>query len=532
MASTHPEQAERKHFLESTADSPDAFSLLSFDDSVTDKVNESLHTLGTQSLLRGVIPQGVRWNIHYSRQQLWGTISGACAFPKRSLFRTLKYLAIHFLAFVVLLIILTYIYFPSYTILPRHYEVLKQQVETTTRPGRGNPAHQKVFIATSLFDPGGKLAGGPWADNVLRLIDLLGPDNTFLSIYENDAGQEAQAALSRLEQRVLCNHSLVFQEHLGLEGLPSVTVPDGTTRVKRITYLAEVRNKALQPLDSAEEVFDKILYLNDVFFNPIDALQLLFSTNLNEKGHADYRAACAVDFINPFKFYDTFATRDLDGWGVGVPFFPWFAYSGDRRHRTYSDVVKGRDTVRVKACWGGMVAFDARFFQRRPPEDLIPLTAGKESPSNLTAPYRFRAEQDLFWDASECCLIHADIQSPDPDNTGIYMNPFVRCAYDQRTLSWLGFTRRFERLYTPIHVMVDLLVSFPRHNPRRAEKPWQHVEEKIWVASDTMLSGGSFGVVRRIASHSGFCGRRKLPVMKEVLGFQERNYEFVPIPST
>ena len=535
MASTHLKKAERRQFLEFRADSSDASSLHSFDGGITDRIDESLiqqHISKAQLSLRSLLAQDVCWKIRYSKQQLWGTISGAYAIPRRSLFRTLKYLAIHVLIFLGLLIVVTYIYFPSYTVLPQHYEVLKQQVEATQRPGRGNPTHQKVFIAVSLFDPGGSLAGGAWADNVLRLVDLLGPDKTFLSIYENDAGQEAQDALLALEQRVPCNHSLVFQEHLGLEGLPNVTVPDGTTRVKRITYLAEVRNKALRPLDTAEEVFDKVLYLNDVFFNPVDALQLLFSTNLNEQGHTDYRAACAVDFINPFKFYDTFATRDLDGWGVGVPFFPWFAYSGDRRHRSYSDVVKGKNAVRVKSCWGGMVAFDARFFQRRPPGTLVPVTAGEESPGNLTAPHRFRAEQDLFWDASECCLIHADIQNPDPDNTGIYMNPYVRCAYDQSTLSWLWFTRRFERLYTPIHIMVDFLISFPRYNPRRAEKPWQHVEESIWVANHTMLSGGSFSVIPRIAGHSGFCGRRKLPVMKEVFGARERHYEFVPIPSS
>jgi hypothetical protein len=66
------------------------------------------------------------------------------------------------------------------------------------------------------------------------------------------------------------------------------------SEVKRLTYLAEVRNRALWPLDNpslhADEAtgramnytnsrFDRILFIDDVYFDPVDALQLLFSTN-------------------------------------------------------------------------------------------------------------------------------------------------------------------------------------------------------------------------------------------------------------
>jgi Cryptococcal mannosyltransferase 1 len=427
-------------------------------------------------------------------------------------------------------ILLAYTFAPSYTTLPAHYEILKQRAAASTEPGRGNPNGQKVFIASSLFDPGGQLLSGAWADNVLHLIDLLGPENTYLSIYENDSGPEAQLALAGFSAQVPCNKSLVFEEHLSPEGLPTVVVPDGSTRVKRIAYLAEVRNKALKPLDAGTVRFDRVLYLNDVFFDPVDALELLFSTNVDENGQATYRAACAVDFINPFKFYDTFATRDLGGWGMGVPFFPWFSYGGDSR--SHSDVLQGKDAVRVRSCWGGMVAFDARFFQRQSISELVPQTVGSESPSNLTAPYRFRAEKDLFWDASECCLIHADIQDVNSEDTGIYMNPFVRCAYDKQTHSWLWFTRRFERLYTPIHFLADIVASLPRLNLRRAGRPWQQVEEEVWIPDYESATGGSFQTVSRVANHASFCGRRKLSVMKQHFTASEKKYEFIPMPGS
>lgn len=445
---------------------------------------------------------------------------------RRSLVRNFTICAYALLAALLAITVVGGTFFPSYTVPPQHYIDLRDRVTLAHGQG-GNIGNKKVFIAASLYDPGGKLTGGRWAENVLQLIDLLGPDNTYLSIYENDSGVGGKDALDGFRERVPCDNNLVFEDHLGWDNLPHVTIPDGTERVNRIEYLASVRNRALEPLQTAQVKYDKVLYLNDVFFDPIDVLQLLFSTN-NE----DYRAACAVDFINPFKFYDTFATRDLGGYSVGIPFFPWFAYGGDSR--SHQDVVQGKDAVRVRSCWGGMVAFDARFFQPQPDPSMVPETAGLLGPGNISAPYEFRAEKDTYWDASECCLIQADIQSPDPEDPGIYMNPFVRVSYDPRTLSWLWFTRRFETLYTPVHFLLDIVVGFPKFNPRRGEQPWEQVEETVWVANSSMVEGGSFELVPRLASHSGFCGRRALPVMKEHFSNGEdgvKNYEGIPIPA-
>ena len=455
-------------------------------------------------------------------------ISRICSCSLRSFYRKLALILYAFIATILTVVVVGGIFFPGYTHPPPHYETLRKLAADSDAPGRANIHHEKVYIAASIFDKGGKLANGPWAENVLALIDLLGPENTFLSIYVNDAGPEAKEALEILEKRVPCEHALVFEEHLGLDQVPHVTLPDGSDRVKRIDYLAEVRNRALRPLDTLETRFDKLLYMNDVVFHPVEAANLLFSTHATSSGRAEYRAACAVDFINPFKFYDTFATRDMEGFRMGIPFYPWFSAGGSEQ--THQDVLDGIDSVRVRSCWGGMVAFDAQFFQKPPEGRYEKITAGNQSPSNLTAPYHFRAEQDLFWDASECCLIQADIQNPETGNSEIYMNPFIRVAYDTRTLSWLGFTRRFERLYTPVHFLLDIMVSAPRYNPRRDEEPWQRVEETVWVRDDNFELGGSFQRVTRIASHAGFCGMRKLSVIKENITEGERNWETLPVP--
>ena len=44
-------------------------------------------------------------------------------------------------------------------------------------------------------------------------------------------------------------------------------------KIKRIAFLAEVSNRTLQPLRNGSVTFKKLLYLNNVMFNPIDAVQ-------------------------------------------------------------------------------------------------------------------------------------------------------------------------------------------------------------------------------------------------------------------
>ncbi|KAL9639648.1 MAG: hypothetical protein Q9164_000804 [Protoblastenia rupestris] len=412
---------------------------------------------------------------------------------------------------------LTAVFRPSYTDPPKHYHKLRKSVEASRDHGRANPENQKIFIASSIYDEGGHLLGGAWGESVLQLIDILGRENVYLSIYENESGPNAQVATTVFEQRVQCKHSLVYDTAFTVDDVPHIMLPDGSERVKRIAYLAEVRNRALLPLQEEQSTvqYDRILYLNDVIFDPIEATQLLLATNIDEHGLASYRAACAVDFINPFKFYDTFATRDFEGYSMGVPFFPWFTGSGQGISRL--DVRHGRDAVRVKSCWGGMVAFDAKPFQ-------------------ASKPLRFRASPDLFWESSECCLIHADLMNQamvdkDDDSPGIFMNPFVRVAYSQWTLGWLHFTRRFERLYIIPHSIVNHLVGLPWLNPRRTEEYGTQVEETVWVPDSSSKHGGSFQKQPRETKGDGFCGFRTLQLIKETQREGEKNWETMPVPS-
>jgi hypothetical protein len=131
---------------------------------------------------------------------------------------------------------------------------------------------------------------------------------------------------------------------------------------------------------------------------------------LIETRNGDYSAACSLDFSAPpwlGRFYDTFALRDSEGAEAITMTWPYFLPSRSL------DVMKNNDPTPVKACWNGIVAFDAAPFYG--PEGL----KFRGLPDSL-------AETHL--EASECCLIHAD--NPLSDQKGVWLNPNVRVGYN------------------------------------------------------------------------------------------------------
>ncbi|KAF2003117.1 glycosyltransferase family 69 protein [Amniculicola lignicola CBS 123094] len=457
---------------------------------------------------------------------------------KRSIIRLIIYSVVSIPYILLSLVLIVGAFFPSYTYRPAHYSELRQRSLESAVPGRANIHNEKVFIAASLYEPNGTLTSGAWGQSVLDLVDLLGPENVYLSIYENSPDAGTVASLDRFRQRVTCNSSIVYED-LDLATLPRITLPNGETRLRRIAFLAEVRNRALTPIDTAGVAFDRILYINDVNFDPIDAAQLLLSTNVDASGRANYGAACAVDFINPFKFYDRFATRDIDGYNMGIPFYPWFTSAGSATSR--SDVIAGTDAVRVRSCWGGMAAFEAKWFQDftklndpSPPPNNTQLATppAPTDPNEVLAktPLRFRVEQENFWEASECCLINADLTylrtgHALPADAGIYMNPYIRVAYSPTVLSWLSLTRRPERLYSLVHDILNHAVNFPNYNPRQGEEPGKKIREGVWKYDDPARAflpnatvadrQGQWVDEERVSHVGGFCGGRFLLVMND-----------------
>ncbi|KFY30751.1 hypothetical protein V493_01697 [Pseudogymnoascus sp. VKM F-4281 (FW-2241)] len=434
------------------------------------------------------------------------------------------------------------------------------------------PREGNVYIAANIINA--DLITGAWGESLKGLVDLIGKDRVYVSIYGGPT-----AALKTLKGKLDCENSLVSEEDdpIDLDSLPHITLSGGEQRTKRITFLAEVRNKALEPLNTLDKTFDKVLFINDVFFSAADAARILWGTNVNAHGVAEYKAACAMDFVNSWKYYDTFATRDFEGYSMGLPIYPWFSSEGNAVSR--KDVLAGSDAVRVKSCWGGMVAFDARYLQHNissttkasaTREEVKDLTARKVEPPQV--PIRFRSEPEPFWDSSECCLIHADIMAATPFQApskevnktygdGIFVNPHVRVTYDASTRNYLWLAQRFERLFRGPQSIINGIAKLPRYNYRRAEAEGDIVDDREWIpqtasgtrrevggdsscqvsemASSRVKRGtpgggkgkvywdkkGHYVDVKREATRGGYCGVRSLLVLKESKGEGEGNWD-------
>ena len=112
-----------------------------------------------------------------------------------------------------------------------------------------------------------------------------------------------------------------------------------------------------------------------------------------------------------------------------------------------------------------------------------------------------------------------------PAESRVYINPFVRVAYDEKTLSWLSFIRRPERLYAPIHDILNYFVGFPETQARFLEEPGETVTDHIWEfdnpaaafalnATEADLAGHYVEKTRK-AAPGGYCASPNLLVINE-----------------
>lgn len=124
----------------------------------------------------------------------------------------------------------------------------------------------------------------------------VGPERTFVSIYESNSKDSTPALLQdfakRLDERGVANRILSDTTE---RWWPYPTSPE------RINFLAAARNKAMAPLQSPSadvrlpdyDSYTKVLFLNDVLFTWEAAVRLL---GTEYDGDGDYDLACGMDF--------------------------------------------------------------------------------------------------------------------------------------------------------------------------------------------------------------------------------------------
>lgn len=136
-----------------------------------------------------------------------------------------------------------------------------------------------------------------------------------------------------------------------------------------------------------------------------------------------------------------------------------------------------------------------------------------------------------------------NLPSPGPQQHHRHRNlhQSLRTSCLRCTLSPLApDSRRFERLYPLFHNLVNWLVGFPKHNPRRLEQPGDEVIEKVWKYEGNgnkprrdmqdKAPKVSYHDVKRIAGPGKFGGNRMLLVLNQEARVGEKNWRKVKLP--
>lgn len=171
--------------------------------------------------------------------------------------------------------------FDAYSILSYH----PTPVRTSTLPP--HLANEKIFIA-SIARNSEYMLRLYWSGALLKLVTHLGPQNVFVSIYESGSQEDTKGALRDLEaslnelgveNRIVLGMDV--KEQIAQVASANVPGPDQDRtgwiftgrnvtgwEMRRIPYLANARNKAMEPLAEMESRrrFDRVLWINDIVF--------------------------------------------------------------------------------------------------------------------------------------------------------------------------------------------------------------------------------------------------------------------------
>jgi len=263
---------------------------------------------------------------------------------------------------------------------------------------------KKFFIAACLHQS--ELILPHWSLELIRLLLALRQStasgwvpNLFVSIYESGSTDSTSTLLQSLEG------------HLNHLGVPHRIVLGGLERGhrNRIDFIADIRNRALEPLHNASFKYDYVLWLNDVFFCADGVAQMAFNALPTVENGLGADAVCGMDFVlyrektySHCDFYDIWVSHDMRGRN----FRPNGQRAGGEQHNT----LWHHSPFQVFSCWNGMVIFNADLFQER----LV----------------RFRRNH---WQSDECAASETELLFRDMWKLGrgkVVVSPFAASAYD------------------------------------------------------------------------------------------------------
>lgn len=146
-------------------------------------------------------------------------------------------------------------------------------------------SNHKYFIAINLYNSFDVIPD--LFATLFRVSAVLGYQNVYVSIYENGSSDQTKALLK------------IFDALARTVGMRIIIRTSMRTRGQfnhRIEYLAEVRNAAMVPLwelrDTEGEMFDSIIFMNDILPCVDDVLELIWQSRRQNAG-----ITCAADYM-------------------------------------------------------------------------------------------------------------------------------------------------------------------------------------------------------------------------------------------
>ncbi|KFY60426.1 hypothetical protein V497_03659 [Pseudogymnoascus sp. VKM F-4516 (FW-969)] len=300
-----------------------------------------------------------------------------------------------------------------------NYPLLRVRPSTESEDGSGL-RKERIFIASMHWN-NERIIRSHWSSAVLDLVKHFGAENVYISVAESGSWDNTKGALRDLDGelgKLGVERNIELKDITHKDEIERTPGPDeagwihtsrGKKELRRIPYLAEIRNNVMAKLQDLAEgqdgreprVFDKVIWLNDVVFTTEDVTTLLATRD------GDYAAACSMDFSKPPQFYDTFALRDVSGEEAATQTWPFFLSAASR------NAMITNTPVPVKSCWNGIVVFQAEpFYGDR-------ALSFRGIPDSLSLHHL---------EGSECCLIHADNRLT--PTHGVWLNPNVRVSYN------------------------------------------------------------------------------------------------------
>ncbi|KAJ3079761.1 capsular associated protein [Quaeritorhiza haematococci] len=184
---------------------------------------------------------------------------------------------------------------------------------------------------------------------LLELISFFGRDRIFVSVFESGSTDNTKPILRDLD---------AFLEDLGLSKRIITSDEIRDPKGHRIEYLAHVRNEAMKPLYESSTHYDRVIFMNDVFYCADDIKELIHQSRLQKSD-----ITCGLDFgprgiwmWPDITFYDNWVAHDLEG--------NMFDFTSQNfvLHKPSNERYKQGLPFQVSCCWNGIAVLNTEPF--------------------------------------------------------------------------------------------------------------------------------------------------------------------------